>query len=145
MIMGSTPSIASRSRTFGVCSAVTVSFNVTNTGASAYEFYALKRAFSESSATWNLASTGVSWQTAGANGANDRETTALGGVSATSTGVKTFILNASGIAKVQSWINTPASNYGFVILDYANSDGVDVNSSEIGTLNSRPKITVTYQ
>ena len=125
--------------------AVSVSFNVTDVSSSAYELYALKRAWSETTATWNVASTGTNWQTAGANGANDRETTVLGALSSTSTGVKTFTLNAAGIAKVQSWINNPATNYGFVILDYANSDGLDLNSSEIGTIANRPKITVTYQ
>lgn len=125
--------------------AVSVSFNVTDVSSSAYELYALKRAWSETTATWNVASTGTNWQTAGANGANDRETTVLGALSSTSTGVKTFTLNVAGIAKVQSWINNPATNYGFVILDYANSDGLDLNSSEIGTIANRPKITVTYQ
>ncbi|BCU79279.1 Ig-like domain-containing protein [Luteolibacter sp. LG18] len=125
--------------------AVTVTFNVTDPGASAYELYALKRAWSETTATWNIASTGVNWQTAGANGANDRETTVLGSLAGTANGLKTITLNASGIAKVQSWINTPSSNYGFVILDYANTDGLDLNTREIGTVASRPKITVTYQ
>jgi hypothetical protein len=83
--------------------------------------------------------------TTGANGANDRETTVLGSVTGSSTGVKTYTLNAAGIAKVQSWINAPATNYGFAILDYAVSDGLDVNSSEFATVASRPKITVTYQ
>jgi hypothetical protein len=125
--------------------AVTVSFNVTDISASAYELYALKRAWSETTATWNVASTGVNWQTVGANGANDRETTVLGSLTGSTAGVKTITLNASGIAKVQSWINTPSTNYGLVILDYANTDGLDLNTREIGTVASRPKITVTYQ
>jgi hypothetical protein len=125
--------------------AVTVTFNVTDISASAYEFYALKRPWTETGATWNVASAGVNWQTAGANGSNDRETTVLGAITGSTTGLKTVTLNSSGIAKVQSWINNPATNYGLVILDYANSDGLDLNSSEIGTVSNRPKITVTYQ
>jgi hypothetical protein len=125
--------------------AVSITFNVTDISGSAYELYALKRTWSETTATWNLASTGVSWQTVGANGANDRETTVLGSLTGSTAGLKTITLNSSGIAKVQSWINTPSTNYGLILLDYANADGLDINSSEIGTIASRPKITVTYQ
>ena len=40
--------------------------------------YHLKRAFNESQPTWNLASTGVNWEVAGAPGVNDRESTDIG-------------------------------------------------------------------
>jgi hypothetical protein len=125
--------------------AVTISLNVVDVTTGTYEIYALKRDWVETGATWAQFASGSAWQTAGANGANDRETTVLGSVTGSSTGVKTYTLNAAGIAKVQSWLNAPATNYGFAILDYAVSDGLDVNSSEFATVASRPKITVTYQ
>jgi hypothetical protein len=127
--------------------AASLTVNVTDVSAQVYEIYALRRTWSESSATYNIASTGVNWATAGANSTStDRESTILGTVSSSSTGVKTFAFNASGVAKVQAWVNTPASNYGFVIQDYVNnSDGIDISSKENTTAANRPKLTVTYQ
>lgn len=110
-----------------------------------YELYALKQAFNEAQVTWQRASTALAWQSAGANGANDRETTVLGAVTGSAAGSLTVTLNAAGIAKVQAWINNPSSNHGFVLLDYAVSDGLDLRSSEYGTVTQRPTLTITYQ
>ena len=125
--------------------AVTLTFNVTNSTVDTYEAYALSRAWSETAATWNVASTGVNWQLAGANGSADRGSSVLVSLASSTTGVKTFALNAAGIAKVQAWIANPAANHGFVILDYAAPDAIGFSSSEAGTVSSRPKITITYQ
>jgi hypothetical protein len=126
---------------------VSIAVYVTDTSSEVYEIYALRRAWTESSATWNAASTGVNWATPGANSTtSDRESTVLGTMSSSSTGLRTFPLNASGIAKVQSWINSPSTNHGFIISDYVNnSNGLDFSSSESSTIANRPKITVTYQ
>lgn len=126
--------------------AVSLTFNVTNTSSQIYEFYAMARAWSESSATWQLASTGVPWQTLGANGAADRSSTVLGTLSSGALGTKTVSLNADGIAAVQGWINNPAANFGMILADYVNNaDGLDLSSSEAATLSQRPKITITYK
>ena len=69
----------------------------------------------------------------------------LGSISKSSTGTITITLNAQGVAKLQSWISNPATNFGLVLLDYANSNGLDVSSSEGSTVGSRPRLTVTYQ
>lgn len=122
-----------------------LTFNVTDVSSSAYEFYALKRAWVEGEATWQRASAAAAWQTAGVNGANDRETTVLGAITGSPKGTITVTLNAAGIAKVQSWINGPATNFGFVLLDYSISNGLDVSSSEAGTVSQRPILTITYQ
>ena len=123
---------------------VTLTFNITNGSDSAYQIFALKQAFAEGSTTWNLAQTGVNGQTAGANGANDRETTSLG-ATPTGTGELSVTLNAAGLAKVQSWVSNPATNFGFIIMDAVNTNGADLRSSETGTATQRPKISVTYQ
>ncbi len=126
---------------------VSLSVNVTDVSSQPYEIYAMRRSWSESSATWNQASSGVAWSTVGANNTStDRENTVLGALSSSSTGVRTFTFNASGVAKVQAWVNTPSSNHGFVIQDYVNNtDGLDISSKENGTAANRPKLTVTYQ
>lgn len=125
--------------------AVTLTFNVTDVTAHTYELYTLNRAWSETSATWRRASTGVNWQVAGANGANDRGSAVLGTFTSSTTGVKTITLNAAGVAQVQAWVNNPVINHGFVILDYAVTDGIDASSSEASTIANRPMITITYQ
>jgi hypothetical protein len=76
-----------------------ITLRVTNRGAVAYQLYALKRAWTEAAVTWNQASAGVPWQTAGARGANDRETTSLATIAATSiaTNVKRSLISRVGI------------------------------------------------
>lgn len=69
----------------------------------------------------------------------------LGDITAPATGTKTITLNSSGIAKVQSWINDPSTNFGFIIQDYTVTNGLDVRSSEASTVSQRPKITITYE
>ncbi len=95
----------------------------------------------------NQADRGVNWTRAGANSLlTGRESTVLGTMSSSSTGVKTFTLHAIGIARVQSWINSPAMNNGIVIMDYTNNSvGFDISSSETFTVANRPRITITHQ
>jgi hypothetical protein len=75
---------------------------------------------------------------------SDRSTTVLGTMTASTTGLKTFTLNTAGAAQVQAWIDNPASNYGFVLHDYANTDGFQFSSSEVTNRFRRPKLEVTY-
>jgi hypothetical protein len=121
-----------------------LTFYVEDPSSSSYELYALKRNFDESSVTWSNASTSTSWQVAGANGSNDRETTMIGAITGSSTGTKTIALNAAGLAKVQAWIANPAVNYGLILLDYTPSNGLDLSSSESTTASRRPLLSVTY-
>jgi hypothetical protein len=54
-------------------------------------------------------------------------------------------LNAAGVAVVQSWVSTPSTNFGFIIADSGNTDGLDFISSESVTSPTiRPLLTVTY-
>jgi hypothetical protein len=60
-------------------------------------------------------------------------------------GMKTVSLNPAGVAVVQSWLNSPAANHGFIVLNYASaSDGLDFSSRENWTAANRPKLTITY-
>lgn len=121
-----------------------ITINVVDGSTDTYELYEMKRNWSESSANWNQYASGTNWSTAGANGSTDRGTTVLGSITASGTGAYTINLNSSGIALVQSWVNNPSANYGFIITDGANSNGVDFSSSEAATVSQRPKLTVTY-
>ena len=99
----------------------------------------------EGKATWNETASGQSWQVAGADGSEDRGSTVLGAILDSSEGLSTISLDSTGIAVVQAWVNNPASNHGFIILDYINaSDGLDFSSRENGIVSKRPKLTVAY-
>ncbi|MBU0616255.1 MAG: DNRLRE domain-containing protein, partial [Planctomycetes bacterium] len=123
----------------------TITVNVTNTSSQTYEIYDLLRAWSESQTTWNQASTGTAWQTAGAQGAGDRGSAVLGTLIASSSGQRAVALNAAGLATVQRWVDEPASNYGVIFQDYVNAtNGVMFSSSEASNVGVRPKLTITY-
>ena len=105
-----------------------------------FEVYALQRAWDEISATWNRYSSSGNWATAGANGAGDHSTTVLGQFAPPSKGINRITLNGAGVASVQSWINTPATNYGIILKDYAISDGVSISSSEASNTSAASEI-----
>lgn len=121
-----------------------ITFNVVNVSPQTYEAYALKRPWVEGQATWNVYATGAAWEIPGARGASDRGSTVLGALTGSATGLYSFSLNGSGVALVQSWVNTPSQNHGLILADAANTDGVDLSSSEAGTASLRPKLSVTY-
>lgn len=126
-------------------SAAKLTVNVTNaTSGTGYTLYALGRAWSEGSVTWNQASAGVAWASGGARGAADRNPTPLGTLLPTATGAYTVTLNAAGIAVVQGWIDDPATNFGFAVDAGSNMDGVVFDASEAVTAANRPKLAVTY-
>jgi hypothetical protein len=127
-----------------IIESVDITVNVTNASTYEYEFYEMKQPWVEGAATWNEYASGLSWEVAGADGSGDRGSTVLGVITAAITGLQTLSLNASGVAMVQSWVDNPASNHGFIILDYNNSNGLDFSSREKGTASLRPKLTVTY-
>ncbi|MEO6004368.1 MAG: DNRLRE domain-containing protein [Opitutus sp.] len=128
--------------------AVTLTFNVVAASSQVYELYALKRNWSESEVTWLKANNTTPWTAAGASSTTatgDRESTVLGTVSSSTTGSKTITLNAAGVAKVQSWVNTPASNFGFILQDYTTTKGLELTSKDGLNVAQRPIITITYQ
>jgi hypothetical protein len=55
-------------------------------------------------------------------------------------------LNSAGLALIKGWIYGTITNNGFMIIDRANSDGIDIRSSEYSTNSSlRPNLSITYQ
>jgi hypothetical protein len=123
---------------------VDITVNVTNGSSHSYELYELLRPWFEGEVTWNEYATGQSWQVAGADGSGDRGSTVLGAMTGPRA-LTTISLNSDGVAVVQSWVDNPSSNNGFVCLDYVSaSNGMNFSSREIGTVSERPKLTVTY-
>lgn len=108
--------------------------------------YRLKRPFTETQATWNIAQTGINWQTAGASGANDRETTSIGSVQILANEPlntqKQISLNP---AKIQEFINGAFTNNGFIlIVNTELNDRFDYKSSDNTTAAQRPKLVINY-
>jgi hypothetical protein len=124
---------------------VTLEVNVTNkTSGSGYVLYPLSRAWSESQATWQAPSSGKSWAAVGARGSGDRGSAAIGSLAPTVTGKAKVTLNAAGIAAVQSWVDQPSNNFGFVIDTDNNYDGLQFDSSNASVAANRPSLVVTY-
>ena len=123
---------------------VEISVFIRNGSTVLYDIYEMLRPWQEGSATWNQFAAGQNWQIAGANGSQDRGTTALG-VLTGPRGATTLTLNAAGVAVVQSWVDNPSSNNGFVFLDYdEGSNGLSFFSSERRDVEVRPQLTITY-
>ena len=130
-------------------SAATMSFYMPDSqdqSSHTYEFYALRRNWSEGNATWNNADSGTPWGTAGAeNTVTDRfatilATTPIGGtppiwISAS--------LNIDGVAQIQRWRDGAAPYYGFAIQDYndTTSDGFRFNAFNS---TNPPRLVVKY-
>lgn len=120
-----------------------VTLNITdNCGGVGYELYEMKRDWVENEANWTAWAGGSNWQTVGADGPDDRGDIVLGKIATNLEGRFAFNLNDDGIALVQSWIDDPSMNRGLVVLDYGNTDGLDFDSREDGSIDSRPKLTV---
>jgi hypothetical protein len=109
--------------------------------------YRLKTAWSEQTGTWNSASTGVSWQVAGASGANDRESTDIGSLlvpaSVASATAETWTLDP---AKIQEMVNGSFANNGFLLQPDTEVDDLHYFYSSDYTSNParRPKLVIVY-
>lgn len=115
-----------------VVQTASLGINVSNKSAGAYNVYQYNRAWVESTATWS-------------NQTPDSYLGSLvGTVTPTSTGAKTIILNAAGVAMVQAWVNGTLANNGLLIKSAGTTDGMDLRSSEYGTVSSRPSLTIQY-
>ena len=76
--------------------------------------YRLKVPFNETQATWNEFETGVSWQSAGASGTNDRESTDIGSVLiAANEAIDVEKQISLSTNKIQEMINGTFTNTGF--------------------------------
>ena len=127
-----------------IVESVEIEIEVFNVSSGPYELYEAKRNWVEAGASWNNYSVGNPWETAGAQGANDRGSTALGAVVAGVTGPSAVTLNAAGVALVQGWVDNPATNQGLIAANSTVTNGLDFRSREYATATLRPKLTIVY-
>ena len=102
--------------------------------------YECLRDWVEAQATWNIYSTGNNWQTAGAAGALDYDSTEAGSVAVSSTGDKVITIPA---ALIQKWISV--QNYGLVLRHTAETTNYNrYTTSDGGTAGNRPEFSFEY-
>jgi phosphodiesterase/alkaline phosphatase D-like protein len=115
-----------------IVKSVRVKLQAFNPSAGTYRLYARNVAWSESTATWTNANV------SGSQGAE------IGSFVPNANGLHTITLNSAGINLVQGWLNGTVDNNGLTIRS-TSSDGVDIRSSEYGTVSQRPALSITYQ
>ncbi len=118
-----------------------LTFRVLNATVNTYTIYDGLRAWNESQVTWNNAATSSPWATSGARGSADRGPSV--GTITGATGSRTVTLNSAGISMVQRWVNG-GTNAGVILASASSTDGLDIASSENGTVSYRPALAVTY-
>lgn len=108
--------------------------------------YRQKRAWVETQATWNIYSTGNNWGAQGGFDATDCEQTDIGSLELSASEslneFKTITLTPSAIQEI---VNGTWANNGFLIkMDTETNDMYRYASSDNGTAENRPKLTVTW-
>ena len=105
-----------------------------------YGVYPLTRAFTENQVTWNIAATGINWTTVGGdfNGTAD--------ATAAKQGVAGVWYAFDVTSRVQSMVNTPSGNYGWVIkcTDENLHNQEYFTSANNSDVIHRPKLVVNY-
>jgi ferric-dicitrate binding protein FerR (iron transport regulator) len=104
----------------------------------------VERGWTETEATWKLASAGNPWKIFGGPGAIERSFPPLGTMAPLVKGDYTITLNDLGLSVVQSWINAPATNFGVLFAAGGNRESIHFWSREAPLPANRPKLTVTY-
>lgn len=106
--------------------------------------FRIKRNWVENQVTWNVFSTGNNWQTAGASGADDIESTVIGSYSITASPSGTYSMSLTA-SLVQEWIDGTFTNNGILLqTDAQNNDQVFYHSSAAATSTNRPKLVIEY-
>ncbi len=122
----------------------TITVNVTDVSNDIYGLYEMKVDWQETGATWNSYAPGSPWEIPGSFGPSDRGAAVLGTVNAGSLGSHTITLNQQGLDLMQAWVDGSAPNFGFIITDGEETNGLDFSSREAGAPLDRPMLSVTY-
>lgn len=117
-----------------------LTLNVANGSTNSFPAYQLLRPWSAAQANWYAPLAGMTWAGRGATGLGvDRDTAVLFVADST----PPYAFTDAGVAVLQSWVDLPARNLGFVIQEFANNDALNLRHCDFGTAGSRPQLTVT--
>lgn len=108
--------------------------------------YRQKRQWVENEATWNIYSTGNSWQSPGGFGVDDAEQTDIGSASLQTSDIMgsqhDFVLLQSAVV---DWINGDFANNGLIAKSAIEDEDLYIfSSSDYTTASQRPKLTIVY-
>jgi len=108
-----------------------------------FSVYEVKQSWSEATATWQSYRAGSAWSAPGATGTSDVGTRLLAVLSGSAT--NRYYAPIS-LAVVQSWVDDPLRNHGFIIVNRAARDAINFASSETTDPNTeiRPSLFVGY-
>jgi hypothetical protein len=121
-----------------------ITLNVTGKSKNSYPVYAVKKAWSETDATWLRANQSTTWTMVGAQDVTDFDVVPIGTLNGTMKGLATITLNAERLELVQSWIDDPSTNFGIIIQNYNTAtDELTISSREAKNASTRPKLTIT--
>jgi len=120
---------------------VTLDF-INASGGESHGVHLLERAWSEREVTWAQAARDVPWAGPGATSSSDRGGQVVR-ISPGELGPYTFDLDAAGVARVQQWVDSPASNFGMVLVGEA-SNGSLFESQRAAIPAVRPRLTLLY-
>jgi hypothetical protein len=118
-----------------------VTVTVSSPSAATFEVYSLKQRWTQANVTWNKFDSTHSWGTPGAKASTDRDPTPVGHVFGT-LGQHTFSISP---AIVQAWLADSGVNYGLLIANDVDTNGVVFRSSESDNVAEHPMLKVFYQ
>jgi len=103
--------------------------------------YKMLKAWDPTTATWLAANASTNWTAPGANGTDDRASTAVGSVDVTGPGWYTIDVTSA----VQDWISDPSSNSGLILIGTGDvSSRHDFRSADWLTQSERPILEVDF-
>jgi hypothetical protein len=117
-----------------VVSAELVLYTGSMTDTGLVSIYPAREAWNAAQATWNQRLTATSWTNAGARPPQSRDVTAVHGFTPNMANAgHGLVFGASGIALVQSWITTPATNNGFAIANLGQPFSIHASTATVAT------------
>jgi hypothetical protein len=87
-----------------------------------FDVYRLIRPWDEGTVTWNSASSGVAWDSPGAEGPGDFIPTASSFVFVSGLATYTFPAFDALLADIQAWVDNPATNFGWLLVSEDETD-----------------------
>jgi hypothetical protein len=122
--------------------AVAFQLYVTNGSLEPISVYPILASWSETSVSWTDRSNATPWEVAGAIGPLDRGG-AIGVFLLEEVGPVTLPLDSQWIALVQSWVDTPSTNFGISFGSANNANGIHLATRE-NLPGFHPQIVVSY-
>ena len=112
---------------------------------SLFHLHTVKVPWTESAGTWFVRSAGQNWATPGGAGGTDYAEDSSGNTFVGGTGATMFETTTGLVADVTAWLNSPASNYGWLIK--TEDESVERTAGRFGARenpNTSPQLTVQY-